>query len=509
MTAAIEARRIFAVHPTATGAVVALQGLSLTIERGELIAVLGPSGAGKSTLMRCLAGVHRPLAGELHGFGTRLHDAPPRTLARWRTAHVGVVGQRHLRSLSPDLRAVDIVMLRAALQGKASRADAHALLERVGLGDRAGARRGELSGGEQQRVALCAALHSKPSLLLGDEVTGDLDDANGSEVLALLRDLARDHGATVVLATHDPAAAAIADRAVTVRDGRITATVDVATGARRIAVDETGLLRLEPEDLEASGIGARAGIEVIPGTVTLRADGPAPPVTPTPRVEATRHERPPSVILRGVRRRYGSAEAVGPTDLALSVPGLHAVVGPSGSGKTTLLHLIAGLERPSAGDVEVAGVDIVPMTREQLARFRREHLAVVPQAGALTGHLTALENVELALRIRGRRDRPAAERALTVVGLGELMDRRAGQLSGGEQQRVAIARALATGAPVLLADEPTASLDQRNAIAVAALLHELAHATGAIVLCATHDHSVIARADAVIELVADAAARAA
>jgi ABC-type lipoprotein export system ATPase subunit len=218
---------------------------------------------------------------------------------------------------------------------------------------------------------------------------------------------------------------------------------------------------------------------------------------------------PARVILRGVRRRYGAAEAVGPTDHAITAPGLHAVVGPSGSGKTTLLHLIAGLERPSGGEIEVGGVDLVPLSREQLARFRREHLAMIPQAGALTGHLSALENVELALRIRGRRDRPAAERALAAVGLGELMHRRAGQLSGGEQQRVAIARALATGAPVLLADEPTASLDQRNAIAVAGLLHELAHATGAIVLCATHDHSVIARADAVIELVADAAARAA
>jgi predicted ABC-type transport system involved in lysophospholipase L1 biosynthesis ATPase subunit len=116
--------------------------------------------------MRCLAGVHRPLAGELHGFGTRLHDATPRTLARWRAARVGVVGQRYFGSLSPDLRAIDIVTIRAALLGgdrAAARREALALLERVPLGDRARARRGELSGGEQQRVALCAALHSRPS----------------------------------------------------------------------------------------------------------------------------------------------------------------------------------------------------------------------------------------------------------------------------------------------------------------------------------------------------------
>ena len=520
MMAAIVARRLFAVHHSPSGAVVALQGVSLTVERGELLAVLGPSGAGKSTLMRCLGGAHRPLAGELHGFGTRLHDASPRALARWRAQHVGVVSQRYLGSLSPDLRAIDAVMLRALLRGEersTARRDALALLDRVGLADRADARRGELSGGEQQRVALCAALHSRPPLLLADEVTGDLDDANGAEVLSLLRGLSQLHGTTVVLATHDPKAAEMADRAVTVRDGRITAEVE--DGERSVAVDESGLLRLEPEDLSESGIGSRARIDVSPGRVELTASGAAA----TRRGHETgfadegdvswplrsQPSRAALVVLRGVRRSYGDAEVVGPTDLVVDVPGLHVVVGPSGSGKTTLLHLIAGLERPSGGALEVDGQDLVPMSREQLAHFRREHLAVIPQAGALTAHLTALENVELALRIRGRRDRQGAQRALAAVGLGELMDRPAGRLSGGEQQRVAVARAVATGAPVLLADEPTASLDQRNAIAVAELLRRLAHERRAIVLCATHDHSVIQRADSVIERFAGAAARAA
>jgi peptide/nickel transport system ATP-binding protein len=517
MTAAMVARRLFAVHPTPSGAVVALQGLSLTIEQGELLAVLGPSGAGKSTLMRCLAGALRPLAGELHGFGTRLHDAPPRALARWRTEHVGVVGQRYASSLSPDLRAVDAVMLRALLRGSdraGARRDALALLERVGLLERAGARRGELSGGEQQRVALCAALHARPSLLLADEITGDLDDAAGAAVLELLRDLAGAHGTTVVLATHDATAAAAADRSVTVRDGRVAA--ELRGDVRQVVVDESGLLRLEPEDLERSGIAGRARISVEPGHVHLqavdRADATKGAAKHPPRRRSrfrgplvSQPTEPPRVVMRNVRGRF----AVDDTDLLIDQPGLHVIVGPSGSGKTTLLHLIAGLERPTAGALEVAGADLVPMSREQLARFRREHLAVIPQAGALVAHLTARENVELALRIRGRDDRPAAEAALAAVGLGELVERRAGHLSGGEQQRVAIARAVATGAPILVADEPTASLDQRNAIAVAELLHRLAHERGAIVLCATHDHSVIARADSVIERFAGAAGRAA
>jgi ABC-type lipoprotein export system ATPase subunit len=509
---ALAARRMFAVHPTSRGGVVALQGLSLVVERGEFLALLGPSGSGKTTLLRCLAGVHRPLAGELHGFGMRLHDATPRALTRWRSAHVGIVGQRYLGSLSPDLTAIDVVTMRATLRGSVrsvARHEAHALLERVGLGDRAEARRHELSGGEQQRLALCAALHSRPSLLLGDEVTGELDDANGAAVLELLRDLARDHGTTVVLVTHDPHAAAVADRAVTMRDGRVTATVD-ATGGRRVMVEDSGLLRLEPEDLAISGIVGAAAVHVAPGRVVVRAVGPASKTVAAPAFlpkPAARHAAA-GVVLRGAHRRYGDTEAIRPTDLAIHEPGLHVVVGPSGSGKTTLLHLVGGLERPSGGSISVAGIDLVPLSRAELARFRRRNLAIVPQAAALTAHLTARENVDLALRIRGG-DRAAGVRALSAVGLGELMDRRAGELSGGEQQRVAIARALAGGAPVVLADEPTASLDQRNAIAIAQLLHDVAHSTGAIIVCATHDHSVIARADTVIELVAGGVARAA
>jgi ABC-type lipoprotein export system ATPase subunit len=505
---AIDARRLFAVHSAVTGSVVALQGLSLRVERGEFLAVLGPSGAGKSTLMTCLAGTQRPLAGELHAFGARLHDAPARRVARWRAQHVAVVGQHYVRSLSPDLRVGDIVALPARLRGlpadRARRRGAE-LLERAGLGDRADARRAELSGGQSQRVALCAALATRPALLLGDEITGELDEGTGAQVLELLRELAAATGTTIVLATHDAKAAAVADRAVTVRDGRITAELS-AGGERSAVIDDSGLVRLEPADLEAAGIAGKARLDAQPGALVLHPEGepvaPAPAPESAPRLPAP--HATPRVVLRGVRRRYASGavavEALPSTDLTLEGAGLTALVGPSGTGKTTLLHLIAGLERPTAGHVELAGHDLSALSRDELAALRRDTLAFVPQAAALAGHLSTRENVALAAQIRGRRDPEAVAAALEAVGLTEVARRRAAELSAGERQRAAVARALVAQPAVLLADEPTANLDERNAIVVARLLAGAARRDHMLVLCATHDPSVIAEADRVVEL---------
>jgi len=178
-----------------------------------------------------------------------------------------------------------------------------------------------------------------------------------------------------------------------------------------------------------------------------------------------------------------------------------AVTGPSGSGKTTLLHLLAGLELPDSGEVRVLGRDVTLLDRDARARLRREAIGYVGQQPGLTPFLSARENVELGQAIRSLDGDP--REVLASVGLSERAGQRVSRLSAGEQVRVAVARALAARPALLLVDEPTARLDQANALRLAALLTTLARETGAAVVCATHDPVVIEQADTELALAAE------
>ena len=170
------------------------------------------------------------------------------------------------------------------------------------------------------------------------------------------------------------------------------------------------------------------------------------------------------------------------------------IVGPSGSGKTSLLMVLAGLERASAGTVEVAGRDITRLGEDALARFRRDHVGIVFQAFHLIPAMTALENVAIPLELAGRRDAGAVARdSLAAVGLGHRLSHLPGQLSGGEQQRVALARAFAARPRLLLADEPTGNLDGTTGRVVMDLLFGLCEQHGTTLLLITHDPALAAR----------------
>jgi putative ABC transport system ATP-binding protein len=178
------------------------------------------------------------------------------------------------------------------------------------------------------------------------------------------------------------------------------------------------------------------------------------------------------------------------------------LLGPSGSGKTTLLSCLAGILTPTAGRLVVAGKDVAELPRADLARYRRESVGIVFQGFNLIPSLTARDNVAVPMRLSGRRPRDAGRRAaelLETVGLGERLTHRPAQMSGGQQQRVAIARALALDPPVLLADEPTAHLDQRSAPTAVRVLRRAADA-GSAVLVATHHDEVHRAADRTLVL---------
>jgi putative ABC transport system ATP-binding protein len=206
--------------------------------------------------------------------------------------------------------------------------------------------------------------------------------------------------------------------------------------------------------------------------------------------------------VRGLSKGYGETRVLAGLDAEFRGGRLHAVTGPSGSGKTTFLHLLAGLELPDTGAIEVAGVELTSLDRAGRAAHRRAAIAYVGQQVGLVPHLSSLENVELALTLRGVDDVTGrALSTLEAVGLAERAGQRVSRLSHGERARVAIARAIAARPKLLLADEPTSRLDGANAVAIAHLLSRLARETGAAVLCSTHDRLVIEQADDELKLI--------
>jgi ABC-type lipoprotein export system ATPase subunit len=506
---AIEVRDLFRIYESAGGNAAALQGLSLSVRVGEVLVVLGPSGAGKTTLLRILAGLDRPSAGRAIVNGVDLAGLSARRLARYRSEETGYADQHYSRALAPELTARELVGLRLGLKG-ATRSErgrrADELLERVGLDTKRDSRPYELSGGEQQRVVVCAALAHGPRLLFADEPTGELDHESAATLYDVLGQLTRAERCTTVIVSHDPESSSIADRIVHVRDGRLSAEWARDDGEdESIVVGRGGWLRLPEELLRRAGVGRRAaarhsadGIVIVP----VEQASPAPDRSPDALLPGWTGDTVAS--LRGASKSFRSGPPVLDGFTASFPSGrVTAVTGRSGSGKTTLLRLLAGLELPDSGEVTVLGTPISSLDRTRRAAFRRDHVGVVGQDARLVDFLSAVENIELGLSLRGVPSEQAAglsREALAAVGLDELADRRANELSAGERGRVAIARAIAVRPAVLLADEPTARLDEANARAVAELLARLAHESGTAVVCATHDVAVIDQADAELAL---------
>jgi ABC-type lipoprotein export system ATPase subunit len=217
---------------------IALQGLDLVVEQGEFIAIVGASGSGKSTLLSILGGLVTPSAGEARVAGYDLLKMGARERTRYRRQVVGFVWQQTARNLLPYLTAVENVELPMSLDGrprKLRRALAIMLLDQVGLGDRLHHRPDQLSGGEQQRVAIAIALANDPRVIFADEPTGELDSQTAGEVVEVLRSVNEENDVTVVVVTHDPDLSSHVSRTVSIRDGRTSTEV-----VRRSELDADG-----------------------------------------------------------------------------------------------------------------------------------------------------------------------------------------------------------------------------------------------------------------------------
>lgn len=264
----------------------ALQGLDLTVQRGELMAIVGNSGSGKTTLLNVLGGLDRPSAGSAMVAGYNLLKIPERTLVRYKREVVGFVWQQTSRNLIPYLTAIQNVEVPMIVHGTSPRKRrewAKELLAEVGLADRMHHLPVQMSGGQQQRVAIAVGLANNPPLLLADEPTGSVDTATANLIFDIFRRLTQNYGTTVMIVTHDRTVTARVDRVVQIRDGK-TSTESLrrtainlddpldfnSTHEEYVVLDNAGRLQLPREAMEQLNIKRKVKLDVVEGKIEIR-----------------------------------------------------------------------------------------------------------------------------------------------------------------------------------------------------------------------------------------------
>ncbi|MBN2983414.1 ATP-binding cassette domain-containing protein [Cohnella algarum] len=270
--------------------VVALQGLNLAVAPGEMMAIIGNSGSGKSTLLNILGGLDRPSAGQVTVGPWNLLKASDDDLVKYKRETVGFIWQNNARNLLPFLTALENVEMPMMFSGKLDRAYAKQLLEWVGLKERMHNKLTQLSGGEQQRVAIAISLANKPQLLLADEPTGSVDTRTSDLIMDIFRRFNRELGLTIVIVTHDLSLASKVDRVVAIRDG-LTSTEFIKRNPNLddapplggglneeheafVVVDRVGRLQIPKEYLQALEIGDKASMEFDGEQIVIKAPKP-------------------------------------------------------------------------------------------------------------------------------------------------------------------------------------------------------------------------------------------
>jgi ABC-type lipoprotein export system ATPase subunit/bifunctional DNA-binding transcriptional regulator/antitoxin component of YhaV-PrlF toxin-antitoxin module len=308
--------------------VVALQGLDLQVGKGEVMSLVGSSGSGKTTLLNVLGGLDRISAGRVLVAGNDLLKLTDQQLDVYRRKYVGFVWQQKARNLIPYLdiqQNIELPMIMSGVGSRARREWARELIAQVKLEHRRNHRLAQLSGGEQQRVAIAVALANRPALLLGDEPTGELDSNTAEVIFEIFHELNRTYGLTVVIVSHDPQIARHVDRVVAIRDGKTSSetkrrAIELPDGAENgtehaeehvfeelMMLDSAGRLQVPKEVREKYGIGRRIRMEETPDGLLLRpvAGEAAPEVKRLTEADAPPEEKPRGIkkFLAGLQRR--------------------------------------------------------------------------------------------------------------------------------------------------------------------------------------------------------------
>lgn len=296
----IECENLVKIYKKRDIEVLALQGLDMTVDEGEIMAIVGNSGSGKSTLLNMIGGLDRPSAGKLFVCGKDLFKLSEAELVDYKVGTVGFVWQNNARNLLPYLTALENVMLpmQFSRQGGKKRERALQLLEIVGIGHKKSSRLSQLSGGEQQRVAIALGLANSPKILLADEPTGSVDGNTSAFLLEVFRQINRDMGTTIVIVTHDRQISKKVNRVVTIRDGK-TASESISTeyymqnasfgGDQELVheefavLDKAGRVQIPAEYLEQLSLpGNKVKLEYIDGKVVISPPDPTEPAAEDP-----------------------------------------------------------------------------------------------------------------------------------------------------------------------------------------------------------------------------------
>lgn len=503
------------------GSRVLVKDFALSLARGERVGLIGESGSGKSVTAAALMGL---LPEELRTSGSVRMDGVPhdlvgasdRQMSRIRGRRTGMVFQEPLSALNPLMRVgrqvAEVLTRHGTLRGQAAAARAVELLASVQLPDPAEAARAyphQLSGGQRQRVMLAMALANDPDLLICDEPTTALDVSVQRQMLQLISEGVARRGSGLLFITHDLAVAvSICDRILVMREGVLVEQGPTGDVFVRPQHEYTRGL-LAASDLEATDSSGRlftvaSAAGYVPGAV--REQAPAAPSVTVPPDSAAEE---PLIRVHGLNRTYrrgrsslfrAPAEVAALRDVSFQVAAgqRFGIVGESGSGKSTLLRILAGLDQPTSGSVQVAGNEVGGAKENQLLELRRQ-LQIVFQdpMGSLNPRMRVRDLVAEPLLLPGE---PVAARhhagkvadILKAVGLPtDAVDRFPHQFSGGQRQRIAIARALICEPRILVADEPVSALDVSVRAQVLNLLADLVDKYRLTLVFVSHDLGVV------------------
>ena len=469
--------------------------ISFSVARGEILAIVGESGSGKTVTALSIMGLlqkgnGRVTAGTVRFEGRDLITLPPDDLRRLRGVRIAMVFQEPMTSLNPVLsigrQMTEGLLAHSDTTTDEARALAVRMLERVGLSDavrRLGQYPHELSGGMRRRVMIAMAMVMKPSLLIVDEPTTALDLTIQAQILDLMRALIAETGTSLILITHDMGVVAeMADRVLVMRDGRVIEEADAAT-----------LFNAPRKSYTKALLAAVPTIEGGPVPAARRNGDAEQPILVADNVTKT----------FGIAARLFAASnqtrALNRVSLAVMPGETVALVGESGSGKSTLGRAMARLLDIDRGAIRIEGEDLARLSGRALRQTRSKVQMIFQDPYAsLDPRFTVGSTVAEPIIIHGlARRREAMERAVGLlqrVGLdGRMAHRYPHEFSGGQRQRVAIARALAAAPKIIIADEPTSSLDVSIQAQVLDLLAEIREDRGISLLFISHDLAVVHR----------------